>query len=425
MHTPSARDPLPSPSKSPAARPGPNLVRWGVRCTVLALAPVLLGPLAGSGHVPRWIPGASALVALGALLAMHPAGWVTLVGLVPAGVAVFKGRWFCRWLCPLGTCAEVVSRASARLGCRCPRIMPLGQWLALATLAGAALGWPMFVWLDPLAIFASGAGAFALTGTRLGYAAAVLALLVLGASVLFPGLWCGRLCPLGGLQDLLAAAPRWRPGRPAGQGQGSALRPLARRAVLGGVLGLVGAAVLRRTASQAAPPLRPPGAVPEALFGGLCVRCGNCVRACPTGILLPATTGVPVLWLLTPVIRFGENYCQEACVRCTEVCPSGALAPLTPQTKARAPVGLAEVDVALCLRAHDQECASCRARCPYEAIAFVFSEEEYVSVPRVDPARCPGCGACEVACPTAPTKAIVVRPLAPGRRKSLGTRREG
>jgi len=41
----------------------------------------------------------------------------------------------------------------------------------------------------------------------------------------------------------------------------------------------------------------------------------------------------------------------------------------------------------------------------------VFDEQLYTLTPCVDLQRCNGCGACQVACPTQPRKAIVVRPM--------------
>ena len=59
----------------------------------------------------------------------------------------------CRWVCPTGTCADVAAHAGVRLRRRLPRIFPLGQWIAFLTLGGAILGYPVLLWLDPLALF--------------------------------------------------------------------------------------------------------------------------------------------------------------------------------------------------------------------------------------------------------------------------------
>jgi NAD-dependent dihydropyrimidine dehydrogenase PreA subunit len=76
--------------------------------------------------------------------------------------------------------------------------------------------------------------------------------------------------------------------------------------------------------------------------------------------------------------------------------------------KKTARMGLARVDMGLCLLSEGRECNICKNACPYDAIGTAFSEEEYTTVVTIDRERCPGCGACEAACPTSPRKAIVV-----------------
>ena len=145
-------------------------------------------------------------------------------------------------------------------------------------------------------------------------------------------------------------------------------------------------------------------------FVGVCIRCGNCLRACPTDIIRldPGTHGIA--GLLTPVLDFTADYCHEDCTRCTEVCPSGALTKLTPEEKPHAQIGLPRVDMNICLLGDDHDCAACRTWCPYDAIKYVFCDDPdvYALVPQIDPQKCPGCGACETACPTQPVKAIVI-----------------
>ncbi|MFW5693026.1 MAG: 4Fe-4S dicluster domain-containing protein, partial [Thermoguttaceae bacterium] len=204
---------------------------------------------------------------------------------------------------------------------------------------------------------------------------------------------------------------------------GGRSRPaLARRTVLSVGLGAVavglGAAaggwIARRPAKAAEPPLgplRPPGAAGPEQFGGLCVRCGNCVRACPAGVLHADLGEGGVGSFLAPLLRVEGDYCREDCRACTQVCPSGAIRRLSLEDKRRTAIGLAKVDVEHCLLGWNKECSVCENRCPYEAIKITFDEVEYMTLPQVDPEKCVGCGACQVACPTSP-KSIVVLPEA-------------
>lgn len=156
--------------------------------------------------------------------------------------------------------------------------------------------------------------------------------------------------------------------------------------------------------------MRPPGALDETRFCGVCVRCGNCIRACPTGILHAELGETGLAGFLSPAVRFGPGYCREDCCRCGEACPSGAIARFSPGDKRSARIGVAKVEVDICLLTSNRECSICKNACPYEAITTAWSDEEYTLALKIDPSRCPGCGACEVACPTSPRKAIAVRP---------------
>ena len=186
---------------------------------------------------------------------------------------------------------------------------------------------------------------------------------------------------------------------------------LSRRVVLGVLAGLGFAAATRNARTSTPRPLRPPGALDDEWFVGLCIRCGNCVRACPTEIIHPAPGAHGIAALLSPVLDFTADYCREDCTLCTEVCPSGALTRLTSAEKPAVRIGLPQIDMNVCLLGDDLDCTVCRTWCPYEAIRYVFCDDPdvYTLVPQIDREKCNGCGACEVKCPTRPVKAIVVR----------------
>ncbi|MGB4727387.1 MAG: 4Fe-4S dicluster domain-containing protein, partial [Thermogutta sp.] len=111
--------------------------------------------------------------------------------------------------------------------------------------------------------------------------------------------------------------------------------------------------------------LRPPGAWPdERRFLALCVRCGNCMRVCPTGIIRPQRSTDGVAMWLTPRLVFTDDFCDPSCNRCAKVCPSGALTPFSKAEKPHVVIGKAVVELDECLLTVDRECGICRSHCP-------------------------------------------------------------
>jgi len=305
--------------------------------------------------------------------------------------------------------------------------------VALVTFGGALFGYPFFLWLDPLAIFH---GVFTLCHDPLslaGQVSAVMLGIALSVSLLLPSAWCTRLCPAGATQDLLAMPQRLFRRKTPSTVQPSTDKKglLSRRSVFSAAIGAVclglggrfAPAASPRSADTRSPLLRPPGSLDEGRFNGSCIRCGNCIRACPSGIILPDLGSEGIAGFLAPKVSFDDEYCREDCHRCTQVCPSGAIALLCLEEKNKAPIGLAKLEAELCLLWDDGECDLCEKVCPFQAISIDWDPEEYVALPVVHKDKCPGCGACELMCPGTNTwerensdesvpvrKAIVVKP---------------
>ena len=352
----------------------------------------------------------SPLVAICSVFATQTAGFVALLGLPVLVLVLISPRWFCRHACPVGLLLELEGKlrpSASSLWLRWPFVC---RWIALLTLGGACAGYPLFLWLDPLAIFNGFFSAWRLPLTAATACAALALPAVLLFGLLLPGAWCARLCPLGAMQELFVLAGRrlrqlLRRERPDHEHPAR----LGRRSFLVACIGAAAGAAARG-ARGGTPPLRPPGSVDERRFTGICVRCGSCIAVCPTKILRPDRGEHGFAGWFAPVAQFTENYCREDCHRCNEVCPSGAIARLTLAGKRRCVIGPAQVDLDLCLLSNGQECTTCIRACPYEAIAIEDMAGGLSARPSVNLAKCTGCGACEAACPTSPRPAIRIIP---------------
>lgn len=171
--------------------------------------------------------------------------------------------------------------------------------------------------------------------------------------------------------------------------------------------------------------IRPPGAVPEPEFLRRCVRCGQCMKVCPTNALQPAWFAAGPEGMFSPVVVPRRGPCEPDCNACGRVCPTQAIARLSLEEKLWAKVGTAVVDHGICVAwAEGKACVVCEEVCPYGAIAPTRPENSPVSAPVVRAERCFGCGYCEYFCP-ARIPAIVVKPLNAMRLAATGYQQAG
>ncbi|MFQ5644870.1 MAG: ferredoxin-type protein NapF [Thiogranum sp.] len=134
-------------------------------------------------------------------------------------------------------------------------------------------------------------------------------------------------------------------------------------------------------------PVRPPWALAEELFTQRCTRCGDCIGACPTGILHQGRGGFPQ-------VDFSRGECLF-CTDCSTACKPAALQKLSD----RAPWPLkAALDAETCIAFQGVECRACADPCEPRAIR-VRPRVGGVALPVIDLSTCNGCGACYAPCP--------------------------
>ena len=209
-------------------------------------------------------------------------------------------------------------------------------------------------------------------------------------------------------------ANRWRPAR------WRDYDPTRRQAlaVLGAsAAGVALAGIEPITQREPATMVRPPGAL-LVDFSALCIRCGACVRVCPTQGLQPSLFEGGVQNFLTPRLVSRLGYCSFSCNACGQVCPTGAIPPLALEEKQATPIGLASIDQDRCLPwAHNIPCIVCEEACPVADKAIQLEEVEAMNAlgetvllqrPSVVKELCIGCGICEYQCPMGGESAVRV-----------------
>ena len=155
-------------------------------------------------------------------------------------------------------------------------------------------------------------------------------------------------------------------------------------------------------------PVTPPGSLSVERFKNLCTGCHLCVVQCPTQILKPAGLQYGFDYMLKPYMSFDNKYCNYSCVVCTRVCPTDAIKPISVEEKKVAQIGIAEFYIDICVVKTDKnDCGACSEHCPTQAVHMV-PYEGTLTIPKVEPDLCIGCGGCESICPVRPERAIVI-----------------
>jgi polyferredoxin len=160
--------------------------------------------------------------------------------------------------------------------------------------------------------------------------------------------------------------------------------------------------------------IRPPSATEESL-AEKCIRCGECIKICPTAAIQPANSASAWESTWSPHLQLRHGYCDYSCNACGQACPTGAIAKMSLDEKRKQVIGVAVIDKKRCIPfTEKKECIVCEEMCPLPQKAIrLKSGEGSAAQPYVDEDLCIGCGICEHQCPLNGDSAIrIFRSLA-------------
>lgn len=323
------------------------------------------------------------------------------------------GRFFCGFICPLGTTIDIFDLFS-RKGKRAQPNFKNGKYLVLLFLTlSAILGASFLHFFEPLVILERSltlifypvvvyfTGLFTLIPSVV-YTESALALVVfamiLGLNFVSQRFWCRNLCPLGGLLALFAKISAFKFSFGEGCTQCGvcekicptgaisiesakidagecieclrcqyecpqdtinykiSLRPSGFDVRRRQILSTLGASVLLAPLAKillhqrlAGRLIRPPGSIPESDFVNTCIHCGKCMKVCPTNGLQPCILEAGINGIWTPRLVARIGGCEKNCNMCGQVCPTSAIRNLPLEEKTYVKMGTAVIDRARCI----------------------------------------------------------------------------
>lgn len=294
-------------------------------------------------------------------------------------LSIYRGRWFCNAICPVGTTLGILSKLSF-FKIRIDEKSCTSCGLCLAVCKAECIE---------------------LKKKEIDFSRCVACY------------DCFKACPEDGIGYTSSFVPLPRPLPKKG---GELQRRMFLKTTLIGLVGgipLIAAtrkAIVNdehpRTTSES--PVTPPGAVSIWNYTEKCTACHLCVSVCPTKVLQPAFLEFGLTGIFQPRMDFWTNFCNFECTLCSEICPTGAILPVSKEQKKTIQIGVSKFIKNVCVVVDKHTvCGACSEHCPTKAVEMIPYLDN-LKIPKVDEKICVGCGACEYACPTKPQKAIYV-----------------
>lgn len=315
----------------------------------------------------------------------------TLVFIIIIFLAIYRERWYCNAICPLGGILRLVSKYA---------LFKIQIHKDECTLCGSC-------------VKVCKAGCIDIIHKNIDFECCVGCFNCIGA------------CPQGGISYSMSECIKARMQECTKVNQQSSVayrsspitdsesrRNFLKTSLIGaaGVSGFLSAkeAIASGERIESVYPVMPPGSQSYWHYTANCTACHLCVSICPTHVLQPSLFEFGLSGIFQPKMDFTTSYCNFDCVRCGEVCPSSAIFPQKKEDKQRIQIGVSVFVKNICVVVEKKTaCGACSEHCPTKAVEMV-PYLDTLKIPKVDARICIGCGACEHVCPTKPQKAIFV-----------------